>query len=142
MAGEFVEVQLRVKLVVAFTRWKLVTLGAPVMKAGMCIATTALSTNKAYFTVLNRSQLYLSQLTVVAITIYPNTDINVPSSCNRQAAGVDSLLRSPQVVLRIRTISLNNIEPHTSSIATTGAILLGGDSSRVCVVIQSNESSI
>ena len=34
VAGEFVEMQLRVKLVVEFTRWKLVTLGTPVMKAG------------------------------------------------------------------------------------------------------------
>jgi len=42
VAGDFVEVQLRVKLVVEFARWKLVTLGAPVMIAGMCIATTAL----------------------------------------------------------------------------------------------------
>ena len=43
VAGEFVEMQLRVKLVVEFARWKLVILGAPVMKAGTCTATSVLT---------------------------------------------------------------------------------------------------
>jgi len=43
VAGEFVEVQLRVKLVVEFACLKLVTSGAPVgITCNVCIATTAL----------------------------------------------------------------------------------------------------
>ena len=41
VAGAFVEVQLRVKLVVEFARLTLVTLGAPV-GINVCVATTAL----------------------------------------------------------------------------------------------------
>ena len=81
----------------------------------------------------------LAWLTPIAFTIYPNIDINVPSSCIRHATGVDSLLRSPQSVLRTRTITFFEKDIHAPNVSDW-AVSSNTNPSRVSIAVQSYES--
>ena len=82
-----------------------------------------------------------NKLTGVAMTIYPNADINVPSSWIRHAAGIDSFLTRTQVILRVRTINFIQVDVHTPGITAWRTITLNIDDAIVRVAIQSYESA-
>ena len=82
-----------------------------------------------------------NKLTGVAIMIYPNTDIHIPSSWIRHATGIDSFRTTAQVILRVRIIIFTQGDVHTPSITAWRTITLKTEPSRVRIAIQSYESA-
>ena len=79
--------------------------------------------------------------TSVAMTIYSNADINVPSCWIRHATGIDSFLTTAQVILRKITIKFTQVDVHTPGINVWRTVTSNIDDARVRVAIQSYESA-